>query len=98
MLPIGDQPLPEQHFCLHLNVSQCDASENFDRFVATVYNPRSSEVTTYVRLPVTQGSYIVLDPDGIRLMPSGAVFYYLLARNRSAKISLMDGTLRRRHR
>lgn len=64
LLPIGDQPLPEQHFCLYLNVSQCEPTETLTRFVATVYNPRSSEATTYVRLPVVQGSYVVLDPDG----------------------------------
>lgn len=64
ILPIGNQPLPEQQFCLHLNVSECATTESSTRFVATAYNPRSQEVTTYVRLPVRSGVYVVLDPDG----------------------------------
>lgn len=80
LLPIGDQPLPEQHFCLHLNVSQCDATETFDRFVATVYNPRSTEVTTYVRLPVVDGSYVVLDPDGTRSSPVSPTILFIATR------------------
>lgn len=64
MLPIGSQSLPQQEFCLHLNVSQCAVSESSSRFTVTAYNPRSHEVTTYVRLPVTNGVYTVLDPDG----------------------------------
>lgn len=66
LLPIGNQPLPQQQFCLHLNVSQCDVSEAYSRFVVTAYNPRSQEVTNYVRLPVRNGVYTVLDPDGIQ--------------------------------
>lgn len=73
MLPIGSQPLPQQEFCLHLNVSQCAITESSSRFTVTAYNPRSHEVTTYVRLPVTNGFYTVLDPDGsemiIQLVP-----------------------------
>ena len=57
--------LPQQEFCLHLNVSQCAITESSSRFVATIYNPRSHQVTTYVRLPVMNGVYTVLDPDGI---------------------------------
>ena len=65
LLPIGNLALPQQEFCLHLNVSQCAITESSSRFVVTVYNPRSREVTTYVRLPVMNGVYTVLDPDGI---------------------------------
>ncbi|XP_046463564.1 lysosomal alpha-mannosidase-like [Daphnia pulex] len=68
LLPIGSQALPPQEFCLHLNVSQCAITESSSRFVTTVYNPRSHEVTTYVRLPVMNGVYTVLDPDGSELI------------------------------
>lgn len=62
---MGSEPLPALQFCLQLNVSECETSESSSRFVVTAYNPRSQEVTTYVRLPVNSGSYTVLDPDGI---------------------------------
>ena len=65
ILPIGTLELPQQEFCLHLNVSQCSITESSSRFVATIYNPRSHQVTSYVRLPVMNGVYTVLDPDGI---------------------------------
>ena len=48
-----------------MNVSHCDVTEKNSRFVATAYNPRSQEHTIYVRLPVTDGVYTVLDPDGL---------------------------------
>ena len=63
---IGSVPLPEQQFCPLLNVSQCEPSESGSRFVVTAYNPLSRPVTTYIRLPVRQGShYTVFDPVGI---------------------------------
>ena len=68
MLRIGNDPLPEQQFCLMLNVSQCEVTETNSRFVATVYNPRSQEQTTYIRLPVTNGIFTVIDPDGSELV------------------------------
>lgn len=67
LLPKGTEALPEQHFCKLLNVSQCAVTETQSRFVATIYNPRSQEQTVYIRLPVTDGVYAVLDPDGIAL-------------------------------
>jgi lysosomal alpha-mannosidase len=51
-----------------LNVSQCEVTETNSRFVATVYNPRSQEQTTYIRLPVTNGIFTVIDPDGSELV------------------------------
>jgi len=50
--------------CLLLNISQCEVLENQDTFVVTLYNPLSRQVSRYVRLPVTQASYSVLDPQG----------------------------------
>ena len=64
LVQIGSQPLPALQFCLQLNVSECETSETSERFVVNAYNPRSQDVTTYVRLPVTAGAYTVLDPDG----------------------------------
>ena len=51
-----------------MNVSSCDVTENNSRFVASVYNPRSQEQTIYIRLPVTDGFYTVIDPDGSELV------------------------------
>ena len=63
-LPILGQPLPDVKFC-QLNISQCDVSENSDRFVVNVYNPLARHVDHYVRVPVAAGVfYIVVDPDG----------------------------------
>lgn len=56
--------LPEQQFCPLLNVSQCAVTERNGRFVVTAYNPLSHVQTTYVRLPVQDGVYTVLDPYG----------------------------------
>ena len=68
LLPIGNEQLPEQQFCLLLNVSQCDVTETNDRYVTTIYNPRSQEETTYIRLPVTSGVFTVIDADGSELV------------------------------
>ena len=65
LVQIGIEPLPALQFCLQLNVSECATSESNLRFVVNVYNPRSQQVTTYIRLPVSNGDYTVLDPDGI---------------------------------
>ena len=65
LLPKANEVLPEQHFCLMMNVSNCDATEKNPRFIATAYNPRSQEETIYVRLPVTDGVYTVIDPAGL---------------------------------
>ena len=66
LVQIGSEPLPALQFCLQLNVSECETSESSSRFVVNTYNPRSQEITTYIRLPVTSGFYTVLDPDGIK--------------------------------
>ncbi|XP_069699539.1 lysosomal alpha-mannosidase-like [Periplaneta americana] len=54
--------------CLRLNVSACDITETEDRFVVTVYNPLSHEVTHFVRLPVIGGTYKVQGPDATTLV------------------------------
>jgi len=64
---ITSEPLPQQQFCLQLNVSQCTVTETNSRFTATIYNPLSHHQTAYVRFPVNDDNntaFIVLDPDG----------------------------------
>ncbi|KAJ9591913.1 hypothetical protein L9F63_001515, partial [Diploptera punctata] len=67
----GTKPLTFQN-CLKLNVSVCSASEN-EQFVVTVYNPLSHTVNHTVRIPVTKGTFVVLDADGqeqkVQLLP-----------------------------
>ncbi|XP_032794592.1 lysosomal alpha-mannosidase [Daphnia magna] len=63
-LPFRGQALPDVKYC-QLNVSQCDVSENSNRFIVNIYNSLASNVDKYVRIPVANGaSYQVLDPDG----------------------------------
>ncbi|KAJ4433197.1 hypothetical protein ANN_15454, partial [Periplaneta americana] len=50
--------------CLLLNVSRCQISEAEDRFVVTVYNPISRNVSHWVRFPVQAATYSVKDPTG----------------------------------
>ncbi|KRT79199.1 glycoside hydrolase [Oryctes borbonicus] len=70
-----EYPAPEVNFqsCLLANISQCKITEASKKFVVTVYNPLSRNVTHYVRLPVTGTAYSVLDYNGnpvpTQLMP-----------------------------
>ena len=41
----------EVSFC-QLNMSQCNVTENADRFIVNVYNPVPRTVDKYVRVPV----------------------------------------------
>ena len=65
MLPNGNEQMPEFKFCLQLNISQCDVSETNDRFVVNAYNPKAQRVSQFIRVPVTQGSFTVVDPSGV---------------------------------
>lgn len=47
--------------CADLNISSCDIAENSDKFVVTLYNPLAHSTFQYVRVPVTNGDYEVLD-------------------------------------
>ncbi|XP_059478736.1 lysosomal alpha-mannosidase-like [Neocloeon triangulifer] len=57
----GVQENLEFKSCLYSNVSQCDISENSDKFVVTLYNPLAQASTLYVRLPVLDFVYEVRD-------------------------------------
>lgn len=61
----GDDDLLPFQSCLLLNQSQCDVSEKSERFVVTVFNPRSHKLSTFVRIPVPEASgYSVRCPMG----------------------------------
>lgn len=47
--------------CANLNISSCSISENSDKFMVTLYNPLAHSTFQYVRLPVIDGDYEVLD-------------------------------------
>lgn len=47
--------------CLLANVSHCEAS-NSERFVVVVYNPLSSEITDYIRLPTNNNIFNITGP------------------------------------
>ena len=49
-----------------LNISQCNATENNDKFVVNVYNSLARNVDKYIRVPVISSgyNYQVLDPAG----------------------------------
>lgn len=53
--------------CPLLNTSQCDVTEQRDTLVVIVYNPLARPVSQYVRLPVKQREYKVIDPQGTLL-------------------------------
>ena len=56
-------PLPEVSYC-QLNISQCIAKENNNRFVFNVHNSLARNFDEYVRVLVISSEYQVLDPAG----------------------------------
>jgi len=64
-LPISaGTDLPPVTFCNLLNTSSCDTTETGSQFVVNVYNGMARIVDQFVRVPVTQGTYQVQDPQG----------------------------------
>lgn len=47
--------------CNYLNISQCEVSEGSSKFIVTLYNPLAHSLYQYVRVPVTEGKYLVKD-------------------------------------
>lgn len=47
--------------CADLNISSCTLTEQSDKFTVTVYSPMSRSILDYVRIPVKNGSYEVMD-------------------------------------
>ena len=64
--PTKDQiPNIEFYSCLQLNISACDHTSENNQFVVTVYNPSSQYVNTFIRIPVVNQNYSVLDYNGL---------------------------------
>lgn len=93
--------LPEEKLsfqsCNLLNISSCPISERHSRFVVTVYNPQSQNVSKYVRLPiVNQATYTVYDPEGmynnlLLLTPIVFFFFFSLGRKSTSSICNNEG-------
>jgi len=50
--------------CPSLNITACPVSEVNDRFALTLYNPLAHTVNEYVRIPVPDSSYKIIDNKG----------------------------------
>ena len=55
---------PKAQFCPLLNITQCEFTENSEKFVVNVYNPLARPMVKFVRLPITSPGYQVQDPQG----------------------------------
>uniref|UniRef100_A0A1A9W6T1 Alpha-mannosidase n=1 Tax=Glossina brevipalpis TaxID=37001 RepID=A0A1A9W6T1_9MUSC len=53
--------------CPLLNISLCDVSEESDQFVLTLYNPLSYSTAEYIRVPVSDNNFQILDHKGVIL-------------------------------
>ncbi|XP_024082685.1 lysosomal alpha-mannosidase-like isoform X2 [Cimex lectularius] len=42
----------QHHFCLNTNISACEISERFNKFIIHIYNPLTKDAHKFVRLPV----------------------------------------------
>ncbi|XP_030561633.1 lysosomal alpha-mannosidase isoform X2 [Drosophila novamexicana] len=64
----GSEPTSQRPFefktCTLLNISSCATSESSGPFALTLYNPLAHTTKEYVRVPVADYKYIVLDPTG----------------------------------
>lgn len=47
--------------CADLNISSCMISEQSDKFTVTVYSPLARSTLDYIRIPIKNGSYEVMD-------------------------------------
>lgn len=47
--------------CLNLNISQCEVSENSEKFMVTAYNPLGHSTDQFLRFPVNGDNYEVRD-------------------------------------
>lgn len=50
--------------CSLLNISSCVVSEKSDQFILTLYNPLGHEANEYIRIPVPDVNYVVIDYNG----------------------------------
>lgn len=54
-------------FCPRLNMSECSITENSQQFIVYVYNPLAHARSHWLRLPVDNGHYTVLSPNGTKI-------------------------------
>ncbi|XP_048198391.1 lysosomal alpha-mannosidase isoform X2 [Perognathus longimembris pacificus] len=59
-------------FCRSLNVSICPLTQKTSHFQVIIYNPLGRKVDHMVRLPISEGVFIVNDPNG-KTVPSAVV-------------------------
>ena len=62
-LPKANETFSQLSYC-SLNMSQCDVTEKSEKFIVNVYNSIASFTNKYVRVPVTNRTYQVMDPAG----------------------------------
>lgn len=53
--------------CASLNISSCDISENSEKFMITIYNPLAHSTNQYIRIPISDSEYEVLDNENVVL-------------------------------
>ncbi|XP_016945444.3 lysosomal alpha-mannosidase isoform X2 [Drosophila suzukii] len=79
--------------CPSLNITACPVSEVNDRFALTLYNPLAHTVNEYVRIPVPDPSYKIIDNKGVTLetqaVPIPQVLIDIKHRNSTAKYELV---------
>ncbi|XP_016964290.1 lysosomal alpha-mannosidase isoform X2 [Drosophila biarmipes] len=79
--------------CPLLNITSCPVSEVNDRFALTLYNPLAHTVNEYVRVPVADPSYKIIDNKGVTLetqaVPIPQAVIDIKHRNSTAKYELV---------
>ncbi|XP_030079136.1 lysosomal alpha-mannosidase isoform X2 [Drosophila hydei] len=79
--------------CTLLNISSCATSELNKRFALTLYNPLAHSVNEYVRVPVKDYNYVVIDPTGkvlpVQAVPVPKAVSNMKHRNSSAQYELV---------
>nr|XP_016945443.1 lysosomal alpha-mannosidase isoform X1 [Drosophila suzukii] len=79
--------------CPLLNITACPVSEVNDRFALTLYNPLAHTVNEYVRIPVPDPGYKIIDNKGVTLetqaVPIPQVLIDIKHRNSTAKYELV---------
>lgn len=68
--------------CRLSNISECALTSEKDAFLVTIYNPLSRPVDYFVRLPVQNTSYTVLDPNGDQVLTQVHQFHQRKAKDR----------------
>lgn len=55
----------EYKSCASLNISSCDVSENSEKFMVTIYNPLAHSTNQYVRIPIADNEYEILNNENV---------------------------------